>query len=105
MNNNCQHFVKVVGVRQVFMPESDIGGLTGERIVFPAVPPGVTARMVARNPSKPEEELWMLCINKDMATDMGSFFTQSGIQQLTYQELVSLGKQFDPNFVPPPITL
>jgi hypothetical protein len=100
----CQHFAKVIGRKETFIPQSDVA-THGERIVFPTPPPGVMVRFLARNPKNPLEELWALCVDREMfpEANLGEFFSQSGVQQLSYQEMVSLGKSFDPNFVPPPV--
>jgi hypothetical protein len=102
--DTCQHFAKVVGRKLSFMPGSDIA-TTGERIEFPQPPTGVRARLLAVNPHNPVEQIWLLCVDKELHPDLSAFWQAEGVTQLTYQELVALGKQYDPNFVPPPIVL
>jgi hypothetical protein len=102
--NTCQHFAKVVGRKLSFTPGGDIA-TTGERIEFPQPPTGVMARILVINPHNPVEQIWLLCVNKELNPDLSAFWQTEGVTQLTYQELVALGKQYDPNFVPPPIIL
>lgn len=99
----CQHFVEVRGKVEQFVPESDVA-VKGTRVVFPTPPSGVRITFLARDPADPAHELWMVCIDRTVE-GAGSFFSQEGVRQLSYQEMVSLGKQFDPRFVPPPVQI
>ncbi len=84
------------------MPDSGVEWGHGERVIFPQVPSGARGLFLARNPLNNLEELWMLCVDKnDASADLGSFWGNPNVQQLTYQEMAALGKQWNPNFVPP----
>lgn len=99
----CQHFVEVHGRVEQFSPDSAVA-VQGTRIVFPTPPSGARVVFLARDPNDPTHELWMLCVDTTQG-GAGEFFSQPGVRQLSYQEMVSLGKQFAPEFVPPPIRL